>query len=483
MSAAAPHQPEQRPVLFWYPPPPTQLDDDDLPTHSSREQREVERRVTDSQAYVLPPKKKSKRDFFGGGGDDDGAAQREEPVQLTECPALCEVSFASHAAYLLGGLMGHQGCHYSLESSQPWLVYWCLHGLDVLDRLDMISDELAVSIVHFLRKCAHPEGGFGGGPGQQAHTAPTYAAVLSLAILSSHSGCSSEAITLLRDVRKGVLEFHLRCKVSFDLPNGAGVGAGGFRVSKDGEVDTRGAYTSLSVASLLNTLTPQLASGVGTWLARCQTYEGGLGGEPGTEAHGGYAFCGLAAAVLVREQHRLNLPLLLKWASNRQMEREGGFQGRTNKLVDGCYSFWVGALFPLLHALLQQGEVDANKSSDSSTSASSASSPPPSANSAADAGWLFDTLALQRYVLVSCQMAIGGLRDKPGKSADLYHSCYCLAGLSVAQNSTTIQNSPILGKEENLLVSGWKQHGCLEGAGLTRCADLAFLWLVGSCLL
>ncbi len=29
--------------------------------------------------------------------------------------------------------------------------------------------------------------------------------------------------------------------------------------------------------------------------------------------------------------------------------------GRTNKLVDGCYSYWVGALFPLL-ASLQQGQ-------------------------------------------------------------------------------------------------------------------------------
>lgn len=27
---------------------------------------------------------------------------------------------------------------------------------------------------------------------------------------------------------------------------------------------------------------------------------------------------------------------------------EGGFNGRTNKLVDGCYSFWQGGLFPLL---------------------------------------------------------------------------------------------------------------------------------------
>ena len=36
------------------------------------------------------------------------------------------------------------------------------------------------------------------------------------------------------------------------------------------------------------------------------------------------------------------------------MTFEGGFQGRTNKLVDGCYSFWVGALLPLIQAVQQQ---------------------------------------------------------------------------------------------------------------------------------
>ena len=33
------------------------------------------------------------------------------------------------------------------------------------------------------------------------------------------------------------------------------------------------------------------------------------------------------------------------------MTFEGGFQGRTNKLVDGCYSFWVGALIPMIQAV------------------------------------------------------------------------------------------------------------------------------------
>ncbi len=30
---------------------------------------------------------------------------------------------------------------------------------------------------------------------------------------------------------------------------------------------------------------------------------------------------------------------------------EGGFNGRTNKLVDGCYSFWQGGVLPLLQSL------------------------------------------------------------------------------------------------------------------------------------
>lgn len=32
------------------------------------------------------------------------------------------------------------------------------------------------------------------------------------------------------------------------------------------------------------------------------------------------------------------------------MAVEGGFQGRTNKLVDSCYSFWMGGIFPILSA-------------------------------------------------------------------------------------------------------------------------------------
>jgi hypothetical protein len=43
----------------------------------------------------------------------------------------------------------------------------------------------------------------------------------------------------------------------------------------------------------------------------------------------------------------------------------GGFRGRTNKLVDGCYGWWVGGLFAVLESLVR-GEDDSEEKMDSS---------------------------------------------------------------------------------------------------------------------
>lgn len=45
-------------------------------------------------------------------------------------------------------------------------------------------------------------------------------------------------------------------------------------------------------------------------------------------------------------------------------------------------------------------------------------------------------------------MPRGGLRDKPGKPADYYHTCYCLSGLSCSQHYSGI----VLGGAQNQLV-------------------------------
>lgn len=47
---------------------------------------------------------------------------------------------------------------------------------------------------------------------------------------------------------------------------------------------------------------------------------------------------------------------------------------------------------------------------------------------------LFNSEALQAWILTNCQVAHGGMRDKPNKQPDYYHTCYCLSGLSAAQH-------------------------------------------------
>ncbi|NXJ09388.1 FNTB farnesyltransferase, partial [Odontophorus gujanensis] len=193
----------------------------------------------------------------------------------------------------------------------------------------------------------------------------------------------------------------------------------------------RSAYCAAAVASLTNILTPALFTGTAEWIARCQNWEGGIGGVPGMEAHGGYTFCGLAALVILKKEHLLNLRSMLHWVTGRQMRFEGGFQGRCNKLVDGCYSFWQAGLLPLLHrALHAQGDAALSMSR-----------------------WMFDQSALQEYILLCCQCPAGGLLDKPGKSRDFYHTCYCLSGLAIAQHfgSGDLHHELVLGIPENRL--------------------------------
>ena len=60
---------------------------------------------------------------------------------------------------------------------------------------------------------------------------------------------------------------------------------------------------------------------------------------------------------------------------------------------------------------------------------------------------LFNVRASELWVLKACQTS-GGLRDKPGKAADYYHTCYCLSGLAAAQH---LPGGCVLGGEENVL--------------------------------
>lgn len=339
---------------------------------------------------------------------------------LSCCPLQLYCFFGSlrllrrlHIAYLLRGLERDlPSAFISLDASRPWICFWIVHSLDLLGyRLDEVLQQ---RVINTLIECQHPQGGFGGGPGQLAHLACTCAAISTLAILGTSIGYTAVD-------REGLLTFLLRMK----QPNGA------FAVHEDGEQDVRGSYCALVVASLLGFLqmdvATKLTENAAEFIRSCQTYEGGIGAVPFAEAHAGYTYCGVAALSLLDRLEILDLQSLDRFAVRSQCNESGGFRGRTHKLVDGCYSFWTGAIFPLMRR-------------------------------ACPAAY-FATLALQKYILVAAQNEIsGGLRDKPGKAEDYYHTCYCLSGLAIAQRESPdfseespLEGGIVLGDPSNLL--------------------------------
>ncbi|KAL9581448.1 MAG: hypothetical protein Q9212_003896 [Teloschistes hypoglaucus] len=203
------------------------------------------------------------------------------------------------------------------DPARPWLIYWVLTALSVLGE-DI--DQYRERVTQTLSAAQNASGGFGGGHGQISHCAPSYAAILSLAMIGG-----TESLKL---------------------------------------IDRKALYVTIR-----------------------------------------------------RDTIYLDVPMLMSWLSARQHAPEGGFAGRTNKLVDGCYSFWVGGCWPFLQAAASEGQADPEKARSFNVS-------------------LHSHEGLTRYILACCQSEEGGLRDKPSKYPDAYHSCYVLAGLSSAQHCT-----------------------------------------------
>ncbi|OBS23894.1 hypothetical protein FPOA_04442 [Fusarium poae] len=375
---------------------------DDLPTESSRLQDET-------IDEVLP--------FLNG-----------EEHQQCNSHGLPHLDRRRHVNFLHKQLGKLPAAFTSADPSRPWFFYWCLSALVLLgEDVEPYRERL----VDTVRPMQNPGGGFAGGFGHTSHLATSYAAVLSLALVGGED--AYECID-----RRAMW----RWLCSLKQPDG------GFQMALGGEEDVRGAYCAAVIISLLN-LPLELSqdsparsaghtglfAGLANYVHRCQTHEGGVSAKPGIEAHGAYAFCALGCLSIIDSPHRaiprhLNVPLLISWLSSRQYAPEGGFSGRTNKLVDGCYSHWVGGCWPLIEAALNgPGPGPEGKE------ASLEGRPLPAAEYS-----LFSRDGLIRYILCCCQdqSKRGGLRDKPSKYSDAYHTCYVLSGLSSAQHRWTL---------------------------------------------
>lgn len=323
--------------------------------------------------------------------------ERELIHHTTTTNPTCEILRETHTNYFLKALKPlPQIYQSSLYASQPWLLFWSLNSLDLLDTLPT-DDIFRQCIKKFLGSCFDEDyGGYGGGPGQVAHLAATYASVMTLCIIGEMDSV---------DVGK-VIGFVRRMK---DWKSG------GFSVSENGEADVRGLYFAVVVGRLLGVgVDDEIWEGCEGFVRNLQAFDGGLGGDFGNEGHGGYTYCGVASLELLgllEKGRGIDVGLVREWGVFRQMGFEGGFQGRCNKLVDACYSFWVAATLQILRVK-------------------------------------FDGSLLLDYLLRFSQDEEGGMRDKPQLKRDYYHSCYGLCGVSLAQHWGDAKN--IAGKQDRV---------------------------------
>ncbi|KAK0119105.1 hypothetical protein ONS95_007969 [Cadophora gregata] len=200
-----------------------------------------------------------------------------------------------------------------------------------------------------------------------------------------------------------------------------------------------------------------------------QTYDGGFSESSEHEAHAGYTYCAIAALSLLNRLPSSSCKYAstdtvsvladhtatIGWLVSRQVgyldeeedededeEEEGdqeqarrpivnlagvyeddpqatsfeqhefvGLNGRCNKPVDTCYSFWVSASLSILGR---------------------------------DNTSLLDTKAIRRFLFHKTQHAIGGFGKIPGNPPDIYHSYLGLAALSIMKEPGLKPLDPVL---------------------------------------
>ena len=319
----------------------------------------------------------------------------------------------------------------TLDAGYPWLIYWIINNIQMSKDNYAINYETKLNFVELLKELQHEEGGFRGSPRGHPHLISSYAAVMAIVGLGIPEAYDIIDIPKMKSflLKMKNNNFNINQEPSYTDKNGIYLITrdnkdefrsyhtaypGTFQNHINGESDLRSTYCAITIASILNLINfndidnDPITKGVVDYIKNCQNFEGGLGPEPYCEAHGGYSFCGMATLVLLNKLYEIDVKSFIRWLVSRQMTKEGGFNGRTNKLVDSCYSFWQGSIFNMLYM------ADKNLSNDMEL--------------------LYDQLSLQAYILFACQNTKGGgLVDKPGKYPDLFHTNYATAGLILSQ--------------------------------------------------
>ncbi|KAK9696795.1 Geranylgeranyl transferase type-1 subunit beta [Basidiobolus ranarum] len=314
-----------------------------------------------------------------------------------------EFAHAKHVKFFKRSLDYLPYQYSSADTNRMTLGYFCISGLDILDKLDVLSEETKKEYIEWIYAqqihpnvnspdinkpiCGFRGSSFTGCPYSpeatsteatkydRANLAMTYTALVLLLTLGDDlSRVNRKAII-------GALPYLQRENGSF-CP-----------CYESRESDMRFLYCAFVVSYILNDWSGVDIPKAVHFIKSSQAYDYGLGQGPSQESHGGSTYCAVAALDLVGklDSSVINQEKLLEWCLNRQ---KSGFQGRMNKPPDSCYSFWIGATIKIL------GHYE-----------------------------LVD-FAQHREFLMATQGGIGGFSKWPDVYPDLLHAYMAIAGLS-----------------------------------------------------
>ncbi|KAF7195005.1 Geranylgeranyl transferase type-2 subunit beta [Pseudocercospora fuligena] len=280
-------------------------------------------------------------------------------------------------------------------------IYWGLVPLHLLGHPDALPRQ---GLLDYVFSCLHDNGGFGAAPGHDPHMLYTCSSVQILAMIDGFDELEKK----MPDGKMKVAKYI----AGLQQPNGT------FAGDKWGETDTRFLYCALNSLSLLNLLPNQRPDeapiinlqAAADHVKACQNFDGGFGVAPGAESHSGQVFTCLGALTIAGEIDSYlgeeGKDRLGAWLSERQLP-SGGLNGRPEKLVDVCYSWWVLTGLAMIDRL----------------------------------HWI-DKKKLTEFILQCQDPDQGGFADRPGDMVDVFHTCFGTAGLSLLGHPGLLEVDP-----------------------------------------
>lgn len=324
--------------------------------------------------------------------------------------------YSAHQKFFKRCLHYLPGKYASSDQQRLALFYFLLNGLDSLSAINQVlSPEDQNNFTDYIYNYLSAEdGGFYLSSTfnnflEDSHLTATYSAIICLLILNDDlSGINRRK--LLSSLRK------------FQNPV-----TGEVACTPSGESDMRFMFCLFSIYYILqgdqlqnfdkNFKTVDIQKSV-NYILNCQTYEGGFAQKPGLEAHGGSTFCALSCLKMSSTEIP-NYEKLVRFLVTKQEKSLGltdfvsssGFVGRTNKIADTCYTFWVGSCIRLLSI---ENYIDQKE--------------------------------LENFLYECQQDIIGGFNKNRGMdSPDPLHSCLSLLGAGNFENLFKNQVQPTVG--------------------------------------